>query len=214
MCLREELNTAVEYLDHISTGYKVKHKSLLMVKELKAKSCNVIPGHSLCRQCVKKYNIMGGDQNESDNEYSCDTPWKKLNTSLDTMGISPVHLLCVVQHSRASTAKNKLDRAAEVLKTLSVAYVVSTDQLARSESVTVISETEQKALELDGLHNLMKEKFTTATYSEKIQILTLAPDSWSHQHCAEHFNVSEYLVRTPKELKKVNLRSLHKNKEK
>ena len=179
MCLREELNTAVEYLDHISRRYKVKNKSLLMAEELKAKSCNVIPGHSLCRQCVKKYNIMGGDQNESDieqnesdNEYSCDTPRKKLNTSLETTGISPVHLHCVAQHSRASTAKNKLDRAVEVLKpSLSDAYVVSTDQLASSESVNVISETEQKASELDCLYNLMKEKLTTTTYSEKIQIL-------------------------------------------
>ena len=98
---------------------------------------------------------------------------------IDTMGISPVHLHGVAQHSWASTAKNKLDRAVEVLKTLSDAYVVSTDQLASSESVNVISETEQKASELDRLHNLMKENLTTATYSEKIQILTLAPDSWS-----------------------------------
>ena len=49
----------------------------------------------------------------------------------------------------------------------------------------------------------MKDKLTTATYSEKIQILTLAPDSWSRRYCAEHFNVSEYLVRTARELKKV-----------
>ena len=28
MCLREEINTAVEYLDHISTGCKVKNKCL------------------------------------------------------------------------------------------------------------------------------------------------------------------------------------------
>ena len=55
---------------------------------------------------------------------------------------------------------------------------MSTDQLSSSESV-VISETEQKASELDRLHNLMKEKLTAATYSENIQILTLAPDSWS-----------------------------------
>ena len=54
---------------------------------------------------------------------------------------------------------------------------MSTDQLSSSESV--ISETEQKASELYRLHNLMKEKLTTATYSEKMQILTLAPDSWS-----------------------------------
>ena len=39
-----------------------------MAKELKAKRYNVILGHSLCRQCVKKYNIMEGDQNESDVE--------------------------------------------------------------------------------------------------------------------------------------------------
>ena len=56
---------------------------------------------------------------------------------------------------------------------------MSTGQLASSESVNVISKTEQKATELDHLQNFMKEKLTTAKYSEKIQILTLAPDSWS-----------------------------------
>ena len=62
-----------------------------------------------------------------------------------------------------------MDRAVEVLKTsLSDAYAVSTNQLASSESANFISETEQKATELDRLHNLMKEKLTTATYSEKI----------------------------------------------
>ena len=124
-----------------------KQISLLMTRELKAKGYNVIPGHSLCRQCVKKYdNIMEGDQNESDveqnesdNDCSCEMPRRKLNTSLDTMGISPVHLHGVAQNGRASTAKNKLDRAVEVLKTsLSDAYVVSTDQLASSESVNVL----------------------------------------------------------------------------
>ena len=130
---------------------------------------------------LKKYdNSIESDQKESDNDYSCETPRKKLNTSLDTMGMSPVHLHGVAQHSQASTAKNVLDRAVEVLKTsLSDASVVNTDQLANSESLYVISETEQKASELDRLQNLMKEKLTTTTYSEKIQILTLAPDSWS-----------------------------------
>ena len=64
-----------------------------------------------------------------------------------------------------------MERAVKVLKTLSDAYVVSTDQLASSESVNVISEFEPKASEFDRLHNLMKEKLNTTTYSEKIQIL-------------------------------------------
>ena len=53
-----------------------------MAKELKAKGYNVIPGHSLCRHYVKKYdNVMEGgqnesdvEQNESDNDCSCETP--------------------------------------------------------------------------------------------------------------------------------------------
>ena len=114
----------------------------MMAKEVKAKCYNLISGHSLRCQCVKKYdNIMEGDQNESDveqnesdNDYSCEMPRKKLNTSLDTKGISPVHLHGVAQHSQASPVKNKLDRAVEVVKTsLSDAYIVSTDQLASSE---------------------------------------------------------------------------------
>ena len=71
-----------------------------MAKELKEEGFSDIPGHSHFYQCVKKYDdIMEGDQNESDvehsesdNDYSCETPRKKLNTSLDTMIISPVHL--------------------------------------------------------------------------------------------------------------------------
>ena len=38
---------------------------------------------------------------------------------------------------------------------------------------------------------------------KRCRFLTIAPDSWSRQNCAEHFNVSEYLVRTARELKKV-----------
>ena len=98
-----------------------------------------------------------------------------------------------------------MKRAVEVLKSsLSDDYVMSTDQLASFESVNVISKTEQKASELDRFYNLMKEKLTTTTFSEKILSLTLAPDSWSRRYCAEHFNVPEYIVRTARENKKVN----------
>ena len=90
---------------------------------------------------------MAKELKASDNDCSFEMPRKKLNTSFDTMGISPVHLHVVAQHSWASIAKNKLDGAVEVLKALSVADVMSTDQLASPESVNVISETEQKASE-------------------------------------------------------------------
>ena len=57
---------------------------------------------------------------------------------------------------------------------------------------------------LNRLHDLMKEKLANASTSEKIQIMTLAPDSWSRDHCSKFFKVSEYIVRTARELKKVS----------
>ena len=62
-------------------------------------------------------------------------------------------------------------------------------------------DTKNKAEELDRLHAAMKEKLITALNTEKLQILTLVPDSWSQKYCSEYFGVSEYLIRSARELK-------------
>ena len=49
----------------------------------------------------------------------------------------------------------------------------------------------------------MGEKLKTASYPEKIQVLTLIPDKWSREYASKQFDVSEYLIRTACELKKV-----------
>ena len=45
----------------------------------------------------------------------------------------------------------------------------------------------------------------TASYSEKIPILTRIPDKWSQEYASKQFDVSEYLIKdeTARELKKV-----------
>ena len=123
-----------------------KQISLLMVKQFKAKGYNVYPGHSLCCQCVKRVirmNHMLSIMNQiMTNLVKC-----QVRSSIPALSLwvsPPVHLHGVAQHSWVSTAKHKLDRAVEVLKTPSWdAYVVSTDHFASYESV-VISETKQK----------------------------------------------------------------------
>ena len=40
------------------------------------------------------------------------------------------------------------------------------------------------------------------TFNTRTQILTLTPESWSRKYAAEFFNVSEYLIRRGRELKK------------
>ena len=49
----------------------------------------------------------------------------------------------------------------------------------------------------------MKEKLKTASYSEKVKILTLVPDKLSRKYCSECFDVTEYLVRTASKLNKL-----------
>ena len=65
-------------------------------------------------------------------------------------------------------------------------------------------DTKNKAEELDWLHAAMKEKLVTASNTEKLQILTLLPDSWSPNYCSEYFGVSEYLIQSARELKQRN----------
>ena len=47
----------------------------------------------------------------------------------------------------------------------------------------------------------MKEKLVTASNTEKLQILTLVPDSWSRKYCSEYFGVSGYIIASARELK-------------
>jgi len=65
-------------------------------------------------------------------------------------------------------------------------------------------DAQSKAAELERLHAAMREKLKIASYPEKIQILTLIPDKWSREYASKQFDVSEYLIRTARELKKVN----------
>ena len=44
------------------------------------------------------------------------------------------------------------------------------------------------------LHEAMQEKLKIASYSELIQIRTLAPDKWFRIYCLKYFNIFEYFV--------------------
>ena len=111
-----------------------------------------------------------------------ETRRKCLNTSLKTVGVSPVNLHGVPQHSRATSAKQKLDRVVDTYKsTIAEAYNVSKDVLDISDSVFEESDAQWKAAELEWLHDAMREKLKTASYPEKIQILTLIPKKWSRE---------------------------------
>ena len=210
---------------------KAKPKLLIdlqMAKTLKSKGYHVLPGQKFCRQCVTEYqsiikendekdktdddhNKEGSDSNnesmvyEDEDYHKDESPRKKLNSSLKSVGISPVNVHSVAKHSRQTNATAKLRKVFDKYKdSIETAYNVEDLRLEESKRSEVDDQVRQKAKELDRLHEAMKEKLKDATSSEKIQILTLIPDSWSRKYCAEYFGVSEYLIRTARELKKNN----------
>ena len=60
----------------------------------------------------------------------------------------------------------------------------------------------EKVNDLVILHEEMQEKLKAASYSQRIQILTLVPNKWSRMYCSEYFNAFECLVLTSHEIKK------------
>ena len=102
------------------------------------------------------------------------------NEKLQSIGISPVCL-----HALMKTLKSNIPEA----------YKVQVNCLKDSESVSYDkNDIKEKVNDLVRLHEAMQEKLKAASYSEKIQILTMEPDKWSRMYCSEYFNVFEYLV--------------------
>ena len=128
---------------------------------------------------------------------------KKLNSTLKSIGVFPVNIHGVAKHSSTSNAKVKLKKVLNVYKeNISPAYVLDIE--TEGPPPIYDRDTNKKVEELDRLHAAMKEKLVTASNTEKLQILTLVPESWSQKYCFEYFGVSEYLLRSARELKHRN----------
>ena len=124
-----------------------------------------------------------------------ESPKKKLSSTLESIGVSPVNIHGVAQHSRISNAKSKLKKVLNVYKeNISAAYNVLDIEIEEPPPI-YDRDTKNKAEELDRLHAAMKDKLVIASNTEKLQILTLVRDSWLQKYC------SEYLIWSARELK-------------
>ena len=114
---------------------------------------------------------------DTDNEFiECQTPRKKLQST----GNSPVSLKAFMKTLKSN---------------ISEAYKVQVNCLKDSGSDSYDkNDMKEKLNDLVRFHEAMQEKLKIASYSEKIQILTLVPDKWSRMYFSEYFNVFEYLV--------------------
>ena len=70
------------------------------------------------------------------------------------------------------------------ISTITEAYDLSKDVLNTFDSVFEESDALWKAAELEQLHDAMEEKLKTASYPEKIHVLTLILDKWSREYAS------------------------------
>ena len=147
--------------------------NLQLAQQLKTKNINVISGQLFFGQCkanflleTETHCIDDEDKVQSvadtDNEFiECRTPMKKLQS----IGISPVSLHPVPQHSRITNAKMKLDKVMNTSKSdISEAYKVQVGCLEDSEfDFYDKNDMKEKANQLVRLHEAIKHRIIFRT---------------------------------------------------
>lgn len=185
----------------------LREVSLEKAKDFKIRGFSIVPGEKMCPTCTKLISEkQASDDSSSDDinvsNVKVQTPEKAvLNTSLTSLGISPAKLHSVARHSRSAAAKRKLESATGALKTkISHVYQVELATEASNNPDSVLTILEEKAKHHDELMDKIKQKIKHANNREKIQLLTLVPQTWSRQKVSSTFQVSEYLVRQARAL--------------
>lgn len=189
----------------ISKNYAAKYSAFKIKEDL-----------YICATCRKKLAIEEKSLQEiqlpepTDNESSCsndkesteenvyvdkDTELKLFNESLISgIGESPVKKQKLLQGIHY--VEEKVHKINDAVRTKFQILSPSTaKEISKASSETIGQEEE--------MINQLKEKFrTTEKRSEKLQILTVLPKSWSRNKIQEEFNVTQYMARQAKNLVK------------
>ena len=164
----------------------------------------VIPGWKICPtckiECYCKTEITNEEIDEPDYAFSSDDEvnnWNTtenrdvMNSTLNELELTPFKVHAVPGHMKVAHGKWKLAQAKnEVSKRLATILNVQQSELESTDNsieVDLEQDMNQKANDLDKLVELMKEKLKVSNKREKIQILTLTPESWSLRKTAKEF---------------------------
>jgi len=189
---------------------------LQTAKNLEDKFPEVIPGLKFCPKCLKLAkntlveNTSGSSESENEVTSSINSlesashSKAKVTSVLNVVGGSPLKLHGLNNRKKVKACKRKVETVKKrLIADLSIA--TNLDQSFLDDDIDdaeVLSSKKfkQDSEEYDSMLNSLKSKFIDnhTTYDEKIQILTLLPESWSRSKTVNFFgtdNCSEYAVR-------------------
>ena len=159
------------------------------------KTPSILPGDRICDSCRKELTTVSlphpsdsfvsdsesdGTISPPDEDVHVDTGESLMivNQCLDTIGETPLTKR-KLQYKKKS--KQKIEKIATMMQKAVIGDVHS-DQM--NDEGEIIKQ--------------LKEKFSTVGRSEKIQILTVLPKSWSIRRVQEEFGVSDFMARKAK----------------
>ena len=148
----------------------------------------LVPEAKICDSCRKQLAVESNPDNDSgdeiDSSYVCQQEsLKSINQCLQAIGETPVSKKKLVQASYPKEKLNKIKVAAAkaILPSLTPTEIDNDSEIIEQ----------------------LKEKFHSSTdRSQKVQILTVLPKSWSIRKVEEEFGVSNYMARKAKDLVK------------
>ena len=180
--LRPVLSWMVDVLPSVKADGKVcdscrKQLTLLIVKPSSFDNTSVSTNEEpLDESCDNPCN-------DADDDYVCPLDLESINECLKGIGETPVIKKKLVHKSYT---KDKLSK----IKTAAAKAVLPTVMLSKIDDGHEIIEQ-------------LKEKFCASTErSQKVEILTILPKSWSVNKIQEEFSVTNYMARTAKNLVK------------
>ena len=161
-----------------------------------------VQGMKLCPRCsVSAQDIEEGE--ESENEEGGSNEWECLETSeksmeavskgLSAIGCSPIKMAKMNQDQKKAYTRKKFKMASSKLQSTMAAAIGEAGTSLDSETAVEKSKC-AKCHDFDTLIADLKVKCSLSTKQEKIQIMTLAPKTWTVTETAETFGTTRYMA--------------------
>lgn len=190
-----------------------------MAKEYQQIGINIIPGKKMCTNCrtvcdaqVKSSTTslasplkLGACEEDLPKVVNRSEAHTCLNESLTQLGCSPIKLHSLPAHSRKSYMKRKMSQLQGTTK-IKMAYALGLNESQfndSSDNEVKSKELMKKANDMDDIIRSIQQKLPIVNNRQKIQLLTIIPESWSRDKVATTFGVSEYMRHTNSVRKKV-----------
>ena len=182
-------------------------------------STTIIPGNKVCNKCWQdiqavlsnpagNVSLPLSDQSSDDFQSPDEEYDSSLNASLQSCGVSPFKSKGLRPSQKSTSANKKMER---VTAHLHAAFEEQGVTLPPTNPLSCnLDDCRAKSAAKDDQDALMQGlriKFEEATsFADKVSLLTLKPDSWTHNQTISFFQngITKHMIRTAKKLKETS----------